>query len=498
MADSTKPVSLRRELRLGHVIAVSVAMMTPTMAIALNTAGAAGLVGRAVPLAFLFAAVGVALVAYAFISIARRISHAGSAYAFTGLTLGPRAGFVAGWALLGTYAMYTAAAAGAFGFFGNSLLAAWGVTGVPWWLLAIAALALCWLFAARDVRTVSKLLAAAEGLSVLLVLALVAVIFVRAGDHSVAGHSDLSLSVFSLTRGISFHAVAVASVFGFLSFAGFEGAAAMGEETTNARRDIPRALAASVAVIAVLFLVSTAALAMGFGPSAAGSTDFSAAANPLQTLADRFVGSSMGDALTAGAALSAFGGVLAMPNAAARLLFAFSRDALMPPPLSVVAGNGSPARSLLAVLGASTVTVAGFALGGIDGEHTFFYLGTIGTLLLIVAYMMVNIGALRWTIAGRLDGGRAAAILPLLALVVLGFALYSNVWPVPVSPFDEFPYIALGWLAVGVAILLVRSRQVAAAGRHLLATNLSVSDPLRTDAEVSRAAVAGPPLATAE
>src|SRR5450631_1308475 len=79
MAESTKPISLRRELRLGHTIAVSVAMITPTMAIALNTAGAAGLVGRAVPLAFLFAAVGVALVAYAFISIARRISHAGSA-----------------------------------------------------------------------------------------------------------------------------------------------------------------------------------------------------------------------------------------------------------------------------------------------------------------------------------------------------------------------------------------------------------------------------------
>ena len=66
-------------------------------------------IGRAVPLAFIFATVGVLFVSYAFIRLSGYFSHAGSVYAFPGVTLGPRAGFFAGWALLGTYLAFTAA-----------------------------------------------------------------------------------------------------------------------------------------------------------------------------------------------------------------------------------------------------------------------------------------------------------------------------------------------------------------------------------------------------
>ena len=94
---------LRRELRFWETIALSIAIMAPTAAMALNGTAPAGLIGRAVPLAFIFATIGVLLVAYAFIRLQRYFSHAGSVYAFSGVTLGPRAGFFAGWALLGTY-----------------------------------------------------------------------------------------------------------------------------------------------------------------------------------------------------------------------------------------------------------------------------------------------------------------------------------------------------------------------------------------------------------
>ena len=53
------------------------------------------------PLAFIFALVGVMFVSYAFMQLTREFSHAGSVYAFSGFTLGPHAGFFAGWALLG-------------------------------------------------------------------------------------------------------------------------------------------------------------------------------------------------------------------------------------------------------------------------------------------------------------------------------------------------------------------------------------------------------------
>ncbi|HEY5430466.1 MAG TPA: hypothetical protein VIK04_15220 [Solirubrobacteraceae bacterium] len=62
---------LRRELRFWEAIALSIAIMAPTAAMALNGPAPAGLIGRAVPLAFIFATVGVLLVSYAVIRLSR-------------------------------------------------------------------------------------------------------------------------------------------------------------------------------------------------------------------------------------------------------------------------------------------------------------------------------------------------------------------------------------------------------------------------------------------
>jgi amino acid transporter len=97
---------LRRELRFWEAIAISIGIMAPTAAMALNGVAPAGLVGRAVPLAFLFAAIAIALISYSFVRLTRFFNHAGSAYALAGATLGPRAGFFAGWTLLATYSCF--------------------------------------------------------------------------------------------------------------------------------------------------------------------------------------------------------------------------------------------------------------------------------------------------------------------------------------------------------------------------------------------------------
>jgi amino acid transporter len=61
-----QPARLRRELRFWEAIAISIGIMAPTAAMALNGVAPAGLVGRAIPLAFLVASVAIALVSYAF------------------------------------------------------------------------------------------------------------------------------------------------------------------------------------------------------------------------------------------------------------------------------------------------------------------------------------------------------------------------------------------------------------------------------------------------
>ncbi len=62
---------LRRELRFWEAIALSIGIMAPTAAMALNGVAPASLIGRAVPLAFIFATIGVLFVSYGFVRLSR-------------------------------------------------------------------------------------------------------------------------------------------------------------------------------------------------------------------------------------------------------------------------------------------------------------------------------------------------------------------------------------------------------------------------------------------
>src|ERR1700728_1913138 len=118
---------LKRSLSVWSAVGLSVALMAPSMAANINPQASAGTAGRAVPLTFLIAAVGVLIVAYSFVRLCQYFHHAGSVYAFVGATLGPRAGVVAGWGLLGTYTFYAVTTAAAAGIFGTGLLDSLGI-----------------------------------------------------------------------------------------------------------------------------------------------------------------------------------------------------------------------------------------------------------------------------------------------------------------------------------------------------------------------------------
>src|SRR5438309_11686110 len=140
--------SLRRELRFWEAVAISIGIMAPTAAMALNGTVPASLVGRAVPLAFLFAAIAIALISYSFVRLTSFFNHAGSTYALAGVTLGPRAGFFAGWALLATYSCFICANIAEIGLFGTSFLDGAGIWSSPEWIvISLVAVALVWLLA---------------------------------------------------------------------------------------------------------------------------------------------------------------------------------------------------------------------------------------------------------------------------------------------------------------------------------------------------------------
>jgi amino acid transporter len=231
-----QPQKLRRELSVWEAIGISLALMAPSMAANINPQGTALSIGRAVPLAFAMATVGILLVAYGFVRLTQQFRHAGSVYAFVGATLGPRAGVFSSNALLGTYTFYAVVTAMAAGIFGADFLHTIGVFGsgdtptyAPF-VVAFAAMAIAFVFALIPARDGTRMLLAVEGVTVLLILVTTAVILFKLATNQAPNGQTITMDVFIVPPGTDFSAVALGAVFGFLSFAGFEAAATLGEE----------------------------------------------------------------------------------------------------------------------------------------------------------------------------------------------------------------------------------------------------------------------------
>ncbi len=186
---------------------------------------------------------------------------------------------------------------------------------------------------------------------------------------------------------------------------------------------------------------------LGFGVSAAGVSAFRHAQAPLGELAQHYVGTSLAALLNLGAVLSALGAALGGVTVAARMMFAFGRDGRAPRRLSgVSAVTGVPRRALALEMLIGLVLLTAFRLAGTPALNVFFYLATIGVLSLLVMYMLTNVAAARHL--GRRSLGQVVA--PAAGVLVAGFVLYHNVWPVPPAPYAFFPYLVLGWLLTGL------------------------------------------------
>ena len=196
---------------------------------------------------------------------------------------------------MGTYTLFTIASAAEVGLFGQSVpRRASGSVIVDWLIIGArrdgrsSAV-----FAFGDIRVATRSLLGIEGVSVhadpradggdL-----------RQGDRRLgAQRPGLHARGLLAPGGIPFSTVAIAAVFGFLSFGGFEGAASLGEETDNPGRNIPRAIFTAVVVAGVFYILCMVTQSLGFGLSDEGIKRFSesivAARRPQQRLHRRGV-----------------------------------------------------------------------------------------------------------------------------------------------------------------------------------------------------------------
>jgi amino acid transporter len=457
---------LRRELRFWEAIALSIGIMAPTAAMALNGVAPAGLIGRAVPLAFLFAAIAIAFVSYAFIRLTRHFNHAGSAYALTGATLGARPGFFTGWAQMGTYAAFTAASIAEVGLFGEAFFAGTGIWNDPSWIvISLIAAVLIAAVAYSDVRFATRSLLLIEAVSVTLIAILIVWIYAEVIGGSAPNGQDFSFKAFSPPPGVGIGAIAFASVFGFLSWAGFEGASALGEETNNPRRNIPAAIAGAVGFTAVFYVIVMFAQSLGFGLGPSGVNAFASSGAPLGDLSKTFIGSGFADAVNFGAMVSAFASALGTAAASSRILFALGRDGFLIRLGDASARTGAPANALAVVMFVAVGTVVGLRINGTTSTNVFFYMGTIGVLSLLVAYIVTNLGAAKFLVLDRRENPLQLAIFT-VAIGALVYVEYKNIKGTA-YPYDRFPFIVLGWLLLAVLIMALFPKLVRRIGESL-------------------------------
>jgi len=482
---------LKRSLSIWAAVGLSVALMAPSMAANINPQGSSTYAGRAVPLTFLIAAVGVLLVSYSFVRLCQYFHHSGSVYAFVGATLGPRTGVVAGWGLLGTYTFYAVVTSAAAGIFGTAFLQEVGIwhnppTWAPFVLLAVALL-LALLLAIMPVRRGGHVLLTVEGTTVALILIVTAVVLVRLLAGNAPGGHTFTWSVFTVAPGTTSSGLFLGVVFGFLSFAGFEAAATLGEEARRPTRDIPRAIFGVAVFGGVYFVVVTAVEMMGFGADAAGVKAFTSSPSLLGDLGSTYVGHWVGDLITLGTTFSAFGCCLACVVGGARLLYALSRDTAGPRGLGQSHSRwGTPAWATLVVVVATGIIVGIQAAVAASPAafNSFLWSGTIGTLILLVVYVLASIGCIILVfVRHKLPVPTWQIIVPIAGLIVLGYTLYRNVIPYPTGDAAWYPVVAGVWLAVAVVAVIVAAGTARKLGAALAARE-GIKAPDETEMQV--------------
>jgi amino acid transporter len=438
---------LTSRLRLPEAVGLSLSVISPTVTAAFNITLVVQAAGPAAPLAFAIGMVAMGLVALSFMAFTRRVAHAGSAYAYISHTFGSRMGFIAGWTLLLTYLGFATGFGALVGSFGSAALKRLAIDAGPWWIvISGASMVLAWGLAYRDMRLAGRLMLLLEGVAVVAIIGLC--IGILRQVHPEAGQIEASFRPSASFNGWS--GLGFGMVFSILSFAGFEGAATLGEETIDPRRSIPLALLGTVLGSGVFFVFVAYCEVIGFGPH--GIKDLANSQAPLDDLALRYASPRLAIALDLAAAVSCFSGVLGALAAAARILYALGRAGLSSTLAHVhpVHGTPAPAVSLTAIL----IIVPFLVWAPFAGAGNFYsYASTIGTLALILIY--IGVGGAEMVEAWR-ERRQVWSAVCTLGPLLLFWVLYRNIYPVPEFPNNLWPYVAMVWVAASWALMRLR------------------------------------------
>jgi amino acid transporter len=413
--------------------------------------------GFASPLVIILAFVASLCCASSIAEFARRLPSAGSLYTYNSRALGRTGGFLTGWMMVFAYALYVPAGISLTSAYASQLVSDVLHVTIDGWVLFLVILGAVVLVAYLGIRTsssVDMVLVVGE-VAVIAALAITVLVKTTPAHYSVAVLSPASSPNAQLTD------ITNAMIYGITAFAGFEAAAALGEEARNARRSVPAATIGVVMVAGIFYLLVVVAEMFDAGQD--GIAQFTLQGNPLGHLTSQYWSPSALWAIDLVVVLTGLGFVIASLNVAIRILFAMGRERVLPGALARLSSRQTPAVSIGCV--AMLTLVLGLPLTYADGgTRTFRYLAGAGGLSVVLVYLAVNIAAIRAFRTEFRDEFRLwrHLLLPATAAVLMLFPLWGILHPRARTLVDLLPFAALGWLCLGaITAGVLRARRPA-------------------------------------
>ncbi len=431
----------KNSLNIFETLALSVAIMGPSASISVSVILMAIYVGCSSPLIYFISMACVGLISVSIIVLNKYFPSSGSVYSFAEKTLGKRMGFLSGWLIAFTYLMLGVSCVAIAASTLQNILESFGIK-IHWGFIVALLAALVWYLAGRNAKLSTRILLVLEIVSMSIILVLSIVILVKT-----ASTTGLTATPFKPGNN-SLSSLASAVVFGFLAFSGFEGASSLGEESKNPKRMIPLAVAGSIIISGIFYIVVSYAQVLGFGPTTEGIQALTATDAPLSDLASKYLSDGISLVIMLCVSISFFATTLGCVSAGSRILYTMGRDGMLHKSLCKThSKHNTPTAGINILVAVSVLVFAGCLT--LEAINIGRYAATIGTLALLLTYLLANVCALVFFYKNKIWKGLKLA-LPVLSILILGFVFFLNVYPEPEFPLNLFPYAVLFWIVVGI------------------------------------------------
>jgi amino acid transporter len=416
--------------------------------------------GIAAPLTIVAAVIAVALLGNTLSQFSRAQPSTGGFITFVGKSFGGTSAVTTALLCGAGYIIAISSVLAVAGWYLEYVLAYYFSWNVPWiiWTVLLTGFSVWMMY--RGVAVSTKLAGFFFGFEMLVLVIVSIASLIKNGSHLSAAPFEWS----HLTNGFS--GLAPGFPLAVYLFIGWENSAALAEETGNPRRNVPRAVFLSIALMAVLYLLVAYSTVAGFHDN---GTALAAAPIPFITVSHSTLAKVAVIAYLAGLT-STVGVLIAAVNSQARLVFNAGREGLLPRWIGKVhPKRRTPINAIYAFVGIAGGIIAvwclahliGGASGSMDGLNYFDESGTMGTILILVVYFLSNLALPFYYRKYRPQEFNVLKhlVLPVLGMIVIAVPVYYLCKPPQPQPYDWFPYAALIIIVLSVIYAYWLSRR---------------------------------------